>query len=208
MWIVNVHSVNNLSLCGLQPLLWPWVQLSVTQHFTYREIRATGKPERDRPKESKDGPQEELAVTFRNFTSHRHGWLPPNWSYFSLRLCFWALGIWVLGSFSSHQEGEIRVDLRHGLLPLASVFALWYVLVCPMFAVGIIGKKTTQSDFQQKTFFFFFFFFFLLSLFLFDHFSASFLWSCPCSFCRLLGFPLFPSVVLHFLQDVHQRCPW
>lgn len=144
-----LYIVNNRSLCGLQPLLWPWVQLSVTQHFTYRWEHLAN--ERDEQKPSKDGPLEELSVTFRNFTSHRHGRLPPNWSYFSLRLYFWAVGMWAFGSFPSHQGREIRVDCRHGLLPLASVFALTCFSVSSVCCWYYWEENSSAYDFQKKT---------------------------------------------------------
>lgn len=86
---------------------------------------------------------------------------------------------------------------RHSFL----LYDMFWCLQCLLFY--IIGKKTLGMWLTKNIFFRSPFFVWL--------FSLRFLWSCPCSFCRyfaIVGIPLFPSVALCFLQDIHQRCPW
>ncbi len=91
---------------------------------------------------------------------------------------------WVFGS---HQGREIRVDRRHGLLPLATVFAydMFWCLQCLLFY--IIGKKTLGMWLPKQTFFFG-----LPSLFDFSaSVSSGVALAVFVATLRLLGFPSF-----------------
>ncbi len=162
------------------------MQLSVDSAF-YLQMRASAKQERDGQKPSKDGHRKKLSVTFRNFTSHRHCGLPPNWSYFSMRLYFWALGECWFHTKAEKYEWIVATasPTRHGFL-LYDMFWL-----SPVFAVLYNRKKTLGMWLPNRLFFF-------VSLLCLT-FQPPFPLELPLQFCRyfaIVGIPLFPSAVL------------